>query len=181
MKYGAADGPTPGDVRRRRYRIAVRHIVLMRIDHPRRRGSGAVFAAGKADAALSNHGRNHVVCGWPSHRRPLCGECTVRRIRAFAHTEADVAANGVGEQERVLRDDADLRAQCGKRPVSRVDAVDEHTAGGWVVETGDKVDLPAPVSPRMPSLAICRSRFRRGFGFGACEGMWKSMSPAMQA
>ena len=33
-----------------------------------------------------------------------------------------------------------MRSQRGERPVARVDAVDEHTTGGWVVETGDKVD-----------------------------------------
>ena len=54
--------------------------------------------------------------------------------------EADVAADRVGEQERVLRDDAHLRAQCAQRPIARVDAVDEDAPARRVVEARDHVD-----------------------------------------
>ena len=65
----------------------------------------------------------------------------LKSVASVARAKADVAADRIGKQERILRDDADLRSQRGERPVARVDAVDEHTTGGWVVEeTGDKVD-----------------------------------------
>ena len=61
-------------------------------------------------------------------------------VAIIAGTKTDVAADGVGEQERILRHDAHLRAQGGQRPVACVDAVDEHMAHGRVVEAGDKAD-----------------------------------------
>ena len=64
----------------------------------------------------------------------------LKSVASVARAKADVAADRIGKQERILRDDADLRSQRGEQPVARVDAVDEHTTGGWVVETGDKVD-----------------------------------------
>ena len=61
-------------------------------------------------------------------------------VAITAGTKTDVAADGVGEQEGILRHDAHLRAQGGQRPVACVDAVDEHMAHGWVVEAGDEAD-----------------------------------------
>ena len=61
-------------------------------------------------------------------------------VAIIAGTKADIATDGVGEQEGVLRHDAHLRAQGGQRPVACVDAVDEHMAHSWVVEAGDEAD-----------------------------------------
>ena len=50
----------------------------------------------------------------------------------------DVGAHGVGEEERVLEHDADLRAQRVERDVAHVDAVDADRPGLHVVEAGEQ-------------------------------------------
>ena len=123
------------------------------------------LAAGKADATLSDHGivafrhaaDEAVRAGDGGHAANVLFVV----FALFAHTEADVAADGVGEQERVLCHDAHLRAQCGERPVSRVDAVDEHMAFGGVVEAGDEVDEGG----------FARAGFAENAEFGACRNM----------
>ena len=53
---------------------------------------------------------------------------------------AQVARDGAAEQERLLRDEADLAPEVVAVHVADVDAVDEHRAAGHVVEAGDEVD-----------------------------------------
>src|SRR5450759_4522749 len=53
--------------------------------------------------------------------------------------KADVLGDRGAEQERVLRDDADVAAQLGGLPVAHVLTVDEHAAGARVVEARDEV------------------------------------------
>ena len=53
---------------------------------------------------------------------------------ASGRAEGDVLAHGRGEEERVLRDDRDLRAKRRERDVAHVDAVDQHAPFGDVVE-----------------------------------------------
>ena len=123
------------------------------------------LTAGKADATLSNHGivafrhaaDEAVRTGDGGH----AANVLFIVFALFARTEADVAADGVGKQERVLRDDADLRAQCGERPVSRVDAVNQHAAFGGVVEAGDEVDEGG----------FACARFAENAEFGTCRNM----------
>ena len=123
------------------------------------------LTAGKADATLSNHGivafrhaaDEAVRTGDGGH----AANVLFIVFALFARTEADVAADGVGKQERVLRDDADLRAQCGERPVSRVDAVNQHAAFSRVVETGDEVDEGG----------FACARFAENAEFGTCRNM----------
>ena len=55
----------------------------------------------------------------------------VRRVLAAV---ADVGGDGAGEQHRLLRDEADPRAQVGLRHLAHVDAVHQHAAVVDVVE-----------------------------------------------
>ena len=57
----------------------------------------------------------------------------VRRWRRAVRRRCSRATRR-GEQERVVGDDGDLGAQRGGVDVAHVDAVDEHRAGGHVVE-----------------------------------------------
>ena len=52
----------------------------------------------------------------------------------------DVVADRVVEQDGLLRDDADLRAQRCERDVADVAAVDQDAAGSDVEETRDQMD-----------------------------------------
>ena len=123
------------------------------------------LAAGKADATLADHGivafrhaaDEAVRAGYGGHAANVLFVV----FALFARTEANVAADGVGKQERVLRDDADLRTQCGERPVSRVDAVNKHAAFSRVVETGDEVDEGG----------FACARFAENAEFGTCRNM----------
>ena len=54
-----------------------------------------------------------------------------------------------------------MRAQCGERPVSRVDAVNKHAAFGRVVETGDEVDEGG----------FACAGFAENAEFGTCQNM----------
>ncbi len=93
------------------------------------------LAARERDAALADH---RLV----ALRQPLDELVRLREPRdaldlGVAHlraAERDVLAHGRREEERILRDDADLAAQRGERDVAHVDAVDEHAARVDVVE-----------------------------------------------
>ena len=67
--------------------------------------------------------------------RAACSTSLVGRVR---HAEGDVLAHGRREQERVLRDDADLAAQRGERHVAHVGAVDRDAPCRHVVEARDE-------------------------------------------
>ena len=58
--------------------------------------------------------------------------------RGASATVGQVLGDGAGEQHGVLEQDADLVAQPVERAVARVAAVDEHLAGGRVVEARDQ-------------------------------------------
>ncbi len=90
---------------------------------------------------------------------------------------AQVARHRAGEQERPLRDEADLAPQVFAAHLAHVDAVDEHAAAGHVVEARDQVDERAtcrcrccrrsPSSPRASPRRRCRTApgpRRRGSG-----------------
>ena len=72
--------------------------------------------------------------------------CAARAAASISSCEragravGDVARDGVVEQHRLLRHDADLRAQRRERHVADVDAVDEDGPAGHVVEPRNQVD-----------------------------------------
>ena len=53
---------------------------------------------------------------------------------------ADVVHHRVGEQERILQHDADLRAQAGSGHIAHIDAVDRHRAARHIVEARQQID-----------------------------------------
>ena len=62
-----------------------------------------------------------------------------RVVGRFRATEGDVVGDGAGEQERLLRHDAELAAQRRERDVAHVVAVDADRTRGDVVEAGDEL------------------------------------------
>ena len=87
-------------------------------------------------------------------RRCFCGEFSERRLRCGDHgikggvgaTVGDVVADGVGEEEGLLLDEADVRAEHAEVPLAHIDAIDQHGPAGHIVEAGDELDdaaLPA--------------------------------------
>ena len=107
-----------------------------RVDDERTRDRDPLaLAARECDAALADHGvvsvreRRDEVVRLREARRTF--DLLVGRLRA---AEGDVLADGRGEEERVLRDHADLTAQRCECHLAHVDTVDRHRARLDVVE-----------------------------------------------
>ena len=108
-----------------------------RVDHERARDREALaLAARERDPALADH---RVV----ALRQPLDELVRLRRAAPRARPprgqrrrapKAMLSRTRRREEERILRDDADLAPQRGERHVAHVDAVDRHPAARDVVE-----------------------------------------------
>ena len=61
-------------------------------------------------------------------------------VRGRGHAEGDIFAQGLAEEEGLLRDEADVAAQGLQRVIAQLAAVEEHLAFGSVVEPGDEAD-----------------------------------------
>src|SRR5438445_615849 len=61
------------------------------------------------------------------------------RVARVEAAVADVLADGVAEEDRLLRHDGDLLAQGTHRDLADVSTIDAHAAGNRVVETADEV------------------------------------------
>src|SRR5664279_1908834 len=69
------------------------------------------------------------------------GDLCQRRFAIFVgDTKGDVFANGVTEQESLLRNEADMPAKKINRKLPNRAPVDEHTSWFRIVDTGDQVD-----------------------------------------
>ena len=73
---------------------------------------------------------------WALARRAARSTSSIGRLRV---AEADVIGDGAGEEEGVLRHQADLAVQRALGDPAHVDPVDAHRAGGDVVKAGDQV------------------------------------------
>ena len=69
---------------------------------------------------------------------------------AVGSGEGQVVADGAGEEERLLGDDAELAAQRVQRHALDVVAVDAHVPGGGVVEAGDQLGQGGLAGPGGP-------------------------------
>ncbi len=107
-----------------------------RVDRERTRDRDPLaLAARERDAALADDGV--VALRQPLDELVRLGEpCDARHVLVgeLGQSEGDVLAHGRGEEERLLRDDADLAAQRAQRHVADVDAVERDAAGRHVVE-----------------------------------------------
>ena len=69
---------------------------------------------------------------------------------------SDVVGERVGEQERLLRHEADDAAQIAQRDVADIAPVDEHRSSRRVLQRGSRftsVDLPDPVAPTIATVS----------------------------
>ena len=112
-----------------------------------REGRPLLLSAGQRDAALAD--RRGVAFGKSatslSSRATAAASCTARSrssggSEAPTGAERHVVAEGVGEQERLLRHEADRAAKNRKRDLAHVDAVDEHGARARVVQPRKQTD-----------------------------------------
>ena len=93
------------------------------------------LAAGERDPALADHGLVALRQLGDELVRLRSARGRLDRLdRRVREAEGDVVAHGGREEERVLRDDADLAPQRAPADAANVDAVDEDAAGGRVVE-----------------------------------------------
>ena len=120
-----------------------------------RDGQPLPLSSAQLDAALADHG----VVAFVHPLDELFGQSVARGfanlfVLGFGPAVADVVRHRVIEQEGLLRDDADLRAQRGDLEIAHVLAVDPNGAPGDIVESRDQVgergfsrrrsDPPAP-------------------------------------
>jgi hypothetical protein len=57
--------------------------------------------------------------------------------RRVGSAEGDVLADGLGEEKCLLRDEADVFAQCGEGVGADGLAIDQYSSGRGIVEAGD--------------------------------------------
>src|SRR3954471_22580170 len=62
----------------------------------------------------------------------------------------DVVPDGAGEEERLLGDVAETAPEHGRVELGDGNTVDEHAAGGGVVEAGDELDDRRLAGARLP-------------------------------
>ena len=93
------------------------------------------LAAGERDPALADHRVVAVGELLDEVMRLRCARGGLDELlRHVGHAEGDVVADARREEERILRDDADLAAQRAPSHVAHVDAVDQHASLPRVVE-----------------------------------------------
>jgi len=107
-------------------------------------GETLALSAGKAAAALAEDGvvalgelGDEIVGGGDF------GGAFDLVARGLGVAEGDVGGDGVGEEEAFLEDDADVAAEVVEVEAAGVDAVDEHGAGGGIVEARDETHQDA--------------------------------------
>ena len=101
-------------------------------------GKSATSLSSRATAAAATM-RSHAVSGSSTSAHLPClpaPACELLRVQA----ERDVVGQRVGEQERLLRHEADGAAQDAEREVAHVDAVDEHRARRRIVQPREQDD-----------------------------------------
>ena len=124
-------------------------------------GEALALAAGELDAALADDG----VVGFREALGELidAGGAAGKEKLLFGGVgagEEDVLADGAVEEERVLQDDAELRAEGVEVDVRKVDTVDEDAAAGGRVEGAEEADDGG--------LAGAGGADERGDGAGLC-------------
>ena len=113
-----------------------------RVDHQRPRDRDPLaLAAGERQPALADHGVVAVgQLGDEARRLRALGGPLDLLAGGVRPPVGDVVVDGGAEQERVVGDDADLRAQRVELDVADVGAVDQHRAAGDVVVAAEQRD-----------------------------------------
>ena len=98
------------------------------------------LAAGQLRALLAHHGIETV----GEFRKQMGTFGSLHGFEDFAVSgielsHAHVVADGAIEEEHVLADETDLRAEAGDRDVAQVDAIEEDDALGWIIETQNQL------------------------------------------
>ncbi len=106
-----------------------------------RDGGALLLSARKGDAALADQGR--VLVGEGLNvlgDAGAIGRGAHLFVGGTRRAKRDVLADGVGEQEGLLRDESEVAAQLVHRQLADGLAVDQHHAGSGVVDAGNQAD-----------------------------------------